>query len=971
MADIKEIEEKILKFWSKDKTFEKSLKKTERGNPYRFYDGPPFATGLPHYGHFLASTLKDVFPRYFTMKGRYVKRNWGWDCHGLPVENIAEKELKINSKDEIEKMGVKKFNDFCRGKVMTYVKEWKSYIDRIGRWVDFEGGYSTMDTNYIESVWWAFKQLYDKGYLYEGEKILMYCPRCSTPLAKSEIAMDNSYKNVKDLSVVVKLKLLDESPAQGTPNSGMKGQNTYAITWTTTPWTLPSNLALAVNPKLTYSYVKDKLDGNTYIIAKELIEKFYKSKDEYTISKEILGKELEGKKYEPLYDYFKDTPNAFQIILGDFVTAEDGTGIVHTAPAFGEEDNIVCREYSIPIVQPVDEKGNFTSEVKDYAGKYVHDINEQIVIDLKKSGKAILSKKIEHEYPFCYRCETKLMYRALPAWFVNIQKIKKKLLKLNMDINWIPEFLKEGRMQHNISTAPDWNITRNRYWATAIPIWKSNSGKIKVLGSIEELKKYAKKLPKGEAPKGVPPEEWKGGIDLHKDYLDKVKLNVEGEEYTRIPEVLDCWFESGAMTFAQFHYPFENKELFEDNFPAQFVVEYIGQTRAWFYYMMTLSAILFDKIPFENVLTTGTILAEDGSKMSKSKKNFPEPNIIMNKYGADALRFYFLQSPLMNADNFNFSEKGVEEIYKKVLLLSYNVSNFYSDYKTDKNIGKEKLKLIDEWILSRLNEVGISVESNLEKYNTIKACFEIRKFVDDLSTWYVRLNRDRFNDENKIVPLVLKEILEKYSKIIAPIIPFVSEEIYQNLNGKDKSVHLQDWPKFDSKKINNKLSEEMSLTRDIVSQGLRERDKNQIGLKWPLSKITISGKNLEIRKELKEIIKSQLNVKDLKIKDSENLIVKLDFKLTPELEAEGYAREISRKVQAFRKKLGLNKKDKIKLGLIVGENFEKILSLHKEFIKERTNSKSLEFLKKKKSSFKEEEDFKIKDKKGIILVEFN
>ncbi|MBT4377102.1 isoleucine--tRNA ligase [archaeon] len=971
MADIKEIEEKILKFWSKDKTFEKSLKKTERGNPYRFYDGPPFATGLPHYGHFLASTLKDVFPRYFTMKGRYVKRNWGWDCHGLPVENIAEKELKINSKDEIEKMGVKKFNDFCRGKVMTYVKEWKSYIDRIGRWVDFEGGYSTMDTNYIESVWWAFKQLYDKGYLYEGEKILMYCPRCSTPLAKSEIAMDNSYKNVKDLSVVVKLKLLDESPAQGTPNSGMKGQNTYAITWTTTPWTLPSNLALAVNPKLTYSYVKDKLDGNTYIIAKELIEKFYKSKDEYTISKEILGKELEGKKYEPLYDYFKDTPNAFQIILGDFVTAEDGTGIVHTAPAFGEEDNIVCREYSIPIVQPVDEKGNFTSEVKDYAGKYVHDINEQIVIDLKKSGKAILSKKIEHEYPFCYRCETKLMYRALPAWFVNIQKIKKKLLKLNMDINWIPEFLKEGRMQHNISTAPDWNITRNRYWATAIPIWKSNSGKIKVLGSIEELKKYAKKLPKGEAPKGVPPEEWKGGIDLHKDYLDKVKLNVEGEEYTRIPEVLDCWFESGAMTFAQFHYPFENKQFFEDNFPAQFVVEYIGQTRAWFYYMMTLSAILFDKIPFENVLTTGTILAEDGSKMSKSKKNFPEPNIIMNKYGADALRFYFLQSPLMNADNFNFSEKGVEEIYKKVLLLSYNVSNFYSDYKTDKNIGKEKLKLIDEWILSRLNEVGISVESNLEKYNTIKACFEIRKFVDDLSTWYVRLNRDRFNDENKIVPLVLKEILEKYSKIIAPIIPFVSEEIYQNLNGKDKSVHLQDWPKFDSKKINNKLSEEMSLTRDIVSQGLRERDKNQIGLKWPLSKITISGKNLEIRKELKEIIKSQLNVKDLKIKDSENLIVKLDFKLTPELEAEGYAREISRKVQAFRKKLGLNKKDKIKLGLIVGENFEKILSLHKEFIKERTNSKSLEFLKKKKSSFKEEEDFKIKDKKGIILVEFN
>jgi len=941
MVEIKEIEEKILNFWKKDKTFEKSLKKTEKGKPYRFYDGPPFATGLPHYGHLLASILKDVFPRYFTMKGMYVKRNWGWDCHGLPVENIAEKELNINSKDEIEKMGVKKFNNFCRSKVLTYTKEWEDYINRIGRWVDFKGGYKTMDTNYIESVWWAFKQLYDKGYLYEGEKILMYCPRCSTPLAKSEIAMDNSYKKVKDLSVVVKLKLLDE-------------ENTYAIAWTTTPWTLPSNLALAVNPNLTYSYVKDASDGNIYIIAKELIGNFYKVSEEYSILKEVIGKELEGKKYEPLYDYFKDTPNAFQIILGDFVSAEEGTGIVHIAPAFGEEDNIVCRKYKIPMVQPVNEKGNFTSEIKDYSGKYVHEINEEIIKDLKKAGKAIMSRKIEHEYPFCYRCDTKLLYRALPAWFVDIHKIKERLLELNQEINWIPEFLKEGKMRHNISTAPDWNITRNRYWATAIPIWKSESGKVKVIGSIKELKSFAKKLPEGK-------------IDLHKDYLDEVKLEINGEEYARIPEVLDCWFESGSMTFAQFHYPFENKEFFEKNFPAQFVVEYIGQTRAWFYYMMALSAILFDKIPFENVLTTGTILAEDGSKMSKSKENFPDPRKIIDKYGVDALRFYLLQSPVMNADNFNFSEKGVEEIYKKVILLSYNVNNFYADYKTDKKLGKERLKLIDEWVLSRLNEVGIAVEKNLEEYNTIKACNEIRKFIDDLSTWYIRLNRDRFNEGSSIVPLILKEVLEKYSKMIAPIMPFVAEELYLSINGKNKSVHLESWNKFDSKKINNELLEKMEGVRELVSQGLRIRDQTQIGLKWPLANATISGK-IELENELKEIIKDQLNVKEIKIKKSKELSVELDTTLTPELEAEGFAREVSRKIQAFRKGLGLDKKNSVKIK-IFSKELAAILEENKSLIEERTNSSYLAISAKRNEEFKNLECFKVKGKEVEIAIE--
>jgi len=941
--NINETEKEILKFWEKDKTFEKSLKKTEKGKPYIFYDGPPFATGLPHYGHLLASILKDVFTRFFTMNGRLVKRNWGWDCHGLPVENVAEKELGLNSKDEIEKIGVKKFNNFCRSKVLTYAKEWEKTIDRIGRWVDFKNGYKTMDTEYIESIWWAFKELYEKGYLYEGEKILMYCPRCSTPLAKSEIAMDNSYRNVKDLSVVVKFKILGE-------------KNTYALSWTTTPWTLPSNLALTVNPNMDYAFVEDLSDKNTYIIAKELVKNFYKSPDEYKIKKTLKGKELEGIEYEPLYPYFKDTQNAFKFILGDFVTSEEGTGIVHTAPAFGEEDNAVCKKYKIPIVQPVDEKGNFTKEVSDYVGKYVHEINEEIVIDLKKSGKAILSKKIEHEYPFCYRCDTKLMYRALPAWFVDIQKVKKKLQELNLKINWIPEFLKEGRMKNNIETAPDWNITRNRYWASAIPIWKSESGKVKVIGSIEELKKYAKNLPKGK-------------IDLHKDFLDGVKIEYEGEEYKRIPEVLDCWFESGGMTFAQFHYPFENKEFFEKNFPAQFVVEYIGQTRAWFYYMMVLSAILFDKIPFENVLTTGTILAEDGQKMSKSKMNYPDPNKVVEKFGADSLRFYLLNSSLMNADNFNFSEKGLEEIYKKVLVLLYNVNNFYEMYneKGDEKYVESK-EVMDKWIISRMNNLIKEVGKNLGDYNTIKATNEIKDFIDDLSTWYVRNSRERFNEGNLNARKTLRKVLEETSKVISPITPFLAEKIYQTLNGNKKSVHLENWPKFEKKKIDEELETQMKVVREIVSMGLKQRDQNNVPLKWPLSKVEFASK-VKLSKELKEIIIQELNVKEYSEKKSEEEFeVALDFNLTPELEAEGYAREISRKVQALRKKMGLNKENMIELKIETDKEFQEILESQEDLIKERTNSKWLKISEKIPNQQGESEEFKIKKKRGKIQI---
>lgn len=926
---INERELEILEFWEKDQTFQKSLKQTKNEKPYIFYDGPPFATGMPHYGHLLGSITKDLFGRFWTMKGRYVRRVWGWDCHGLPIENIAEKGLGINSKDEIEKMGVGKFNSYCRGRVMTYADSWKKIINRIGRWVDMENDYKTMDNKYIESVWWAFKQLYEKGYIYEGEKILMYCPRCSTPLAKAEIAMDNSYKIVKDETIVVKFKLKDE--------------DANILAWTTTPWTLPSNLALAVNPKLEYVYLKDIKDENVYVLSKNLVSKFYKSESDYTILKIIAGKELEEKKYEPLFPYFKDNINSFKIILGDFVTEEDGTGIVHIAPAFGEDDYNICRKYKIPTVQPVDEKGKLTSAVTDFSGRYVHDVNTDIIIFLKKQGKIVSVKKMDHEYPFCYRCETKLIYRAIPAWFVDIQKIKPRLTELNKKLNWYPGFLKDGRVKYTLETAPDWNISRNRYWATAIPIWKSNDGELLVIGSEEELKKYAKNLPKKE-------------IDLHKDFLDEIILIKNGKEFKRVSEVLDCWFESGSMTFAQFHYPFENKEFFEKNFPAQFVAEYIAQIRAWFYYMSVLSAILFDDIPFENVVTTGTVLAEDGEKMSKSKNNFQDPIIIINKYGVDSLRFYLMSSPVMNAENFNFSERGVDEVYKKIILMLYNVTNFYELYneiEVNKKINSKNI--MDKWIISRTNNLIRETDLSLKKYDTMETCNKIKIFVEDLSTWYVRRSRDRFNNQDKDAKTTLKYVLENLSKVIAPIMPFSAEIVSKTIGNKD-SVHLEKWPEFDEKLIDNNLEEEMKNTREIVSIALRERDILKTSLKQPLSKMTLYG--YKTSKEHENIILEEINVKEIVLKDGDKKI-ELDTNITQELEAEGLSREILRMVQAARKKANLVKEDLIELQILFEHTNKKLISNFILKEQKRIGAKKIYFEESdKKFSYAEENNIK-------------
>lgn len=951
MTDVNEQENKILEFWRENKTFEKSLKKTEKFKPYIFYDGPPFATGLPHYGHILASIEKDAIPRFWTMNNFFVKRVWGWDCHGLPIENLAEKELKINSKDEIEKIGVKKFNDFCRSKVLTYAKEWGKIIERIGRWVDFENSYKTMDNEYIESVWWAFKKMWEKGLVYEGEKILMYCPRCSTPLAKSEIAMGDSYQKIKDDTITIKFELeetFNEKPI-------------YVLAWTTTPWTLPANLALAVNKDLKYILIKDKSDKNIYLLGKDSVPKFFKSSSEYKILKEFSGAELEGKKYKPLFNYFNNLKNSFRFIVGNFVTAEDGTGIVHTAPAFGEDDYNLCKKNKIDFVSPVDERGRLTKEVKDFAGEYIFDANKKIIEFLKKQNKIVKIEKKEHEYPFCYRCDTPLFYKAMPAIFIDINKIRNKLLKSNSTVNWHPNFLKDKRVKYTFETAPDWNISRNRFWAASIPVWKSKSGKIKVIGSIEELKKYAINLSDGK-------------IDLHKDFIDKIKIRDEsGEEMERIPDVFDCWFESGSMPYAQLHYPFENKELFEKMYPADFIAEGLDQTRGWFYTLQVISTALFNKSPFKNVLVNGLILAEDGKKMSKKLNNYPDPKIIIEKYGADTLRFYLLSSSVMNADNFNFSEKGVDEIYKKIILLIYNVKNFYEINK--KNIQKrysESKEITDRWILSRLNEFIKNVTENFKKYNTIKVCNEIRDFVNDLSTWYVKINRERIDSDEDAIK-TLEFVLNEFSKVIAPIMPFIAEIIYQTINNKNESVHLQNWPNYDNKKINLKIIQEMKIAREIVSAGLRERDKIQIGLKWPLANAKILCGDLKLNNGFQKIIKSQLNVKELFFKEDKNLkniFVELDKNLTPELEAEGYVREISRNIQEFRKNLGLNKKDFVKLGIIADKELADIVEKHKKNIEEKTNSSSIkifiENVTTNKERFKKTTFFKIKDKKGEI-----
>jgi isoleucyl-tRNA synthetase len=887
---INEKEEKIIQFWEENNIFEKSLDQRPKNKQYIFYDGPPFATGLPHYGHILGLTSKDLFPRFWTMKGFRVERRWGWDCHGLPIENIAEKELGIKEKKDIEDMGIAKFNEFCRSKVLFFANEWKKTVRKMGKWIEFDNSYKTMDNSYLETVWHIFKKLYDSGFIYEGKKILLYCPRCETPLSNSEIAMDQSYKNVTEKTATVKFKLIDET-------------ETYILAWTTTPWTLIGNVALAINEKL--HYVKIKLNNQFLILAKDRLQEVHQ---DYEIIEEFKGDELLNKNYEPLYHTPSEKKGHYIVNGGDQVSAEEGTGIVHMA-IYGEFDYEMIKKYDLPIIQHVGFQGKLEQGPEEWKDVWFKNADKKVIEDLDKRNLLFHAKDYTHPYPFCYRCETPLFYNAVDSWFVNIQKIKSKLLEKNQEINWYPNHLKEGRFKYILETAPDWSISRNRFWATSIPVWKCEKcTNLSVIGSIKELQEKAI-------------EKVSDNIDLHKHVIDEIHLKCENceSQMTRIPEVFDCWFESGSMPYAAKHYPFENKDWFKDNFPADFISEYIAQVRAWFYYMHVISVLIFDKAPFKNVVVSGNVLAADGSKMSKSKRNFPDPNLIFDKYGADALRFYLMSSQLMKANDLNFSEDGVKEVSRRLIILLNNVNSFYNlfcEENSDTNTFSEK-HILDKWIVCKTNKLIRDVTNALEDYNTINACNEILNFVEDLSTWYVRRSRDRFKSldvEDKTYAVkTLAWVLNNLAKLLAPITPFISEEIYQSFRSKNKtlneSVHLEKWPEYDPEKISEVIIEEMQTTRLLVSKALEQREKSKIPIRQALNKIIISGVELKI--EYLDLIKDEINVKNVELIKSDTISVELDTVLTKELILEGVSRDIIRKINGYRKELKLTIQDRI------------------------------------------------------------
>jgi|WetSurMetagenome_2_1015567.scaffolds.fasta_scaffold01363_13 isoleucyl-tRNA synthetase len=1127
------MEEDVLEFWQKNKIFEKSVQKDAPKGEYVFYDGPPFATGTPHYGHLVASLMKDTVPRFWTMNGYQVQRKWGWDCHGLPIENIVEKELGTKSKKEIiENIGVEKFNALCRSKVLSYADEWQKIITRMGRWVDMEYPYRTMDVDYMESIWWAFKQLWSNDLVYKDYRSMHICPRCETTLSQSEVA--EGYKDVKDLSVTAKFELVDEP-------------GTYVLAWTTTPWTLPGNVALAVGKEIDYVELRIKNEELRIILAKERITDVLKDK-EFEVIKEFKGSELVGKKYKPLFDSYADDEklanreNGWQIYHGDFVTTEDGTGVVHIAPAFGEDDMKLGREYNLPFIQHVAMDGTFNKEMGDgFAGMHVKPKDDVQATDvaiikyLAAKGLLFSKEKFEHSYPHCWRCDTPLINYATSSWFVKITEMKPRMLELAQGINWSPEHIKAGRFGKWLEGARDWSISRQRFWASVLPIWECSCGAKKVMGSLEEFyqaangqitklilirhgeaegnatnvitalrednhltetgkkqiaaaieklkkeiigsekniaafaspvtrtketaaligqglgldfesveelreinlgswenknrdelaahdelrQKYLSTTPeeamdfrfggtgetqtevgermyrwllktleknqgktilivshsdpiddlisvlRGRSKReaglslGGPNHTCKGEfkvvyvnnstnkeLDLHKDSVDKIilKCDVCGGEMKRVPDVLDTWFDSGSMPYAQMHYPFENKERFEHNFPAEFIAEGVDQTRAWFYYLHALATGIRNNFAYKNVIVNGIVLAEDGKKMSKKLKNYPDPAFLFDKYGADALRYYLLSSPVMTAENLNFSEKGVADCLRKVNMIIWNVYKFYEMYAGAPLLSKEGFgggsdfeskNILDEWIIARLNQLISEVIEGMKKYDLPRATRPIVLFIDDFSTWYLRRSRDRFKDEGEDKNNALNTtrlVLTDLAKVMAPFTPFIAEELWQKVMGHnfanpEMSVHLEEWPnnsplerggaerrgvlKLENTEEQNVLTE-MEKVRKIVELGLVKRDEAGIKVRQPLSELRI--KNYELRNEFIDLIKDELNVKNVTSAIGEwDLSVELDTSMTPELIAEGMKRELVRFINAERKNAGLTIGDRIAL----------------------------------------------------------
>lgn len=964
------MEEEILKFWNENNIFEKSLEVRKDAKQYSFYDGPPFATGTPHYGHIVGSVMKDAVPRYWTMRGFNVPRKWGWDCHGLPIENIAEKELGIKHKNEIEKMGVEKFNEFCRTKVLKYVDEWETVINRLGRWADMKNSYRTMDLPFMESVWWVFKELYDKGLIYEGHRIMHICTRCETTLSQSEVA--EGYKDIKDLSATVKFELEDEPEA-------------FILAWTTTPWTLIGNVALAVGENTWYVKIKynDKngnpkffiLSERIYEIRKdELFPLFKELKENETpptppgIIERFQGKKLIGKKYKPLFDYYvskglENEENGWQIYAGDFVTTEEGTGVVHIAPAFGEDDAKMGQQYKLPFVQHVSIDGSIKGEAKDFAGMSVKPEEDhqktdvEVIKYLAKNNLLFAKEKYEHSYPHCWRCDTPLINYATSSWFVNITKIKEEMLEQAKKINWVPGHLKEGRFGNWLEGARDWSISRQRYWASVMPIWKCECGEMKVFGSVKELEDIS-----GEKI-----------TDIHKHVVDKITFKCEkcGGEMKRIPDVLDTWFDSGSMPYAEVHFPFENEEIFNGSFPAEFIAEGVDQTRCWFYYLHAIGTTIKKSNAFKNVIVNGIVLAEDGKKMAKRLNNYPDPALVMDKYGADALRFYLLSSPVVAAETINFKESEVADVVRGMMRMLWNSYSFFVLYanidKFEPSVkqGLKTTNLLDKWIVSELQVLIKNVNESMEKYELNRTVRLFPKFIDNLSNWYIRRSRKRFwksedDSDKKAAYETLHYVLVELSKLMAPFCPFIAEEIYKNLIGKE-SVHLSDFPVADEKLVDEKLNEEMEKVRMIITEALQLRAKAGIKVRQPLNDLRF--KAYDLRKEFLDIIQEEVNVKDASFDKSITENIELNTEITENLKLEGQAREIVRFIQEMRREAGYEVENRIE---VFFQGMEKVMDKFGEIIQKETLANKLE--NKKVENIDLEKEFNINGEKIILQI---
>ena len=1001
MPNIPEVQKDVLNFWKENKTFEKSLKK-EDGKEIVFYDGPPFPTGKPHHGTVLVSFIKDMVSRYQTMQGYSVPRQWGWDCHGLPIEVQAETALGITNKTEIENsVGVGVFNDKCHEIVSQNNDSWREYVNEMARWVDYDNAYKTMDKDFMESVIWAFKELYNKGLVYKDYRVTPYCHRCETALSISETRESDSTRPRQDRWTIARFKTEEV----------MNNKPVYLMAWTTTPWTLPSNMALAVGENITYAFVE--VEDAVIVAAKSALPN-YKNVfgEEPTVLKEVKGSELVGKTYEPLFDCFKDKANegAFRVIPADFVEEGEGIAIVHIAPAFGEDDYWVCKKQGVPLVCPVDEKGQFTSQVKMFEGVNVFDSNSDVVRYLKEQGLYVADGSLVHNYPHCWRCGKPLIYKAMDAWYFNIDKIKDRLIEKNKEVNWVPEFIKTGRFGNWLENARDWNISRNRYWSTPIPVWECKKcGKRHVVGSIEEIEKLSGKKVN----------------NLHKQYLDEILFKCEcGEEMRRIPEVLDCWFESGSVPFARLHYPFDNKEWFDNHSPSDFVVEYTGQIRCWFYYLHVLSVALFDKPAYKNCVVHGTVLAKDGKKLSKKSKNYTDPMDLMKSFGTDAFRLYMFDSNAMLVNDMQFDENGIKDMLQQIILPFWNCSYFYQSYaeidgfKGDINNVPNPDNSLDKWMLSKLYATEKAIKDSMDKYQVDEYVKPINSLIDGLSNWYIRRSRRRFwgsemTKDKKDAYETLYYVLTNICKLLAPVAPIVSEKVFKSLTNKE-SVHLEDWPCIPELFNNEQLLEEIDLVQDIIHLARGIRNKNNVKNRQPLSVLQVAVANKEESdavKQYKLIIAEELNVKTVEIienvsdiatvnykvnfatvgktmgqkipvitraikagnikleegkyvvtgeetivlskedilvsyvaKDNkpvlsdDKIVVSLDLTITEELKKEGIAREIVRNIQDARKQMELNITDKIQLCLSGNYPIE-----HKDYICNETLGTIREF----------------------------